>query len=231
MTPVVFIDLDGTLIDYDRAIHAAVADLVLSEPAWLHVEPAVAARAWRASRRHFTLDGMLPLAVQRERRLATIAADLGVVCDEADVTSWSTTIGERAVAGCRLYPDALELLDRAGPLGIITNGDRSVQEAKLTAAGVDPARLDPFIASMHVGHAKPAPEIFQLAAFAVGAAPVDCAMIGDDRRADVDAALAAGFGAAMLVDRSTPLAPGAVPTVVDAYERLRGRSPVESTPR
>jgi putative hydrolase of the HAD superfamily len=220
MNLAIFVDLDGTLVDYDTAVRHATHDFVLTNHAWRNVDPDAFAGAWLTSRRNLTLDGTVPLDHQRTQRLKVVAANLDVECDDLAAARWARAITEAAVARCRTYPDVLEFLDAAGPVGIITNGDQAVQEAKLTAAGLTPSRFGPIVASMTVGHTKPSPAIFRFAAAARATRPDGCAMIGDSQRTDVDAAVAAGFARAALVDRSSASVAGAHRTLSHALTAI-----------
>lgn len=218
---IVFVDLDGTLVDYDRAVRSAFAAFVAANPAWRHVDAGKAAATWLNSRRGHRLDGAVPLEEQRISRMTETAVALGVACDEAAATAWSGAVTADAVERCRLFPDVGPFLDSAGDLGLVTNGDAGVQRAKLIAAGVDPGRFRPFVASVDVRQAKPAPSIYRTAAERAGTDPSACSMIGDSRTADVEAAMAAGFRAAILVDRSADPHPSSVRTLGEALERLQ----------
>jgi putative hydrolase of the HAD superfamily len=215
-----WVDLDGTLVDYDEAVRRAVAAFVTLHDAWGHVDAAALADAWQASRRGVILDGSRPLGLQRGARMADVARRFGVQSDEASAKGWGREIADLAVSRCRRYPDVDEFLDRIGTVGVITNGERSFQEGKLSAAGLDLRRFDPFVASMEVGAAKPSPAIYRAAAATRRVAPSRCVMVGDSPRADVAAALAAGYAAAVLIDRSPRPRPGSATSLTAALSIL-----------
>lgn len=219
-----WVDLDGTLVDYDDAVRRAVAEFVTLHDPWHHVDAPTLAEAWLASRRDLVLDGSRPLGPQRAERLAAVARQLGVRCDHATADAWARELTDLAVTGCRRSPDVDGFLDQAGSLGLITNGDRPFQRAKLAAADIDPARFDPFVASMDIGAAKPSPAIYLAAAQARGVPPSRCVMIGDSPKADVAAALDAGYTAAVLIDRSATPKPSSVNSLTAALTILAPRA-------
>jgi putative hydrolase of the HAD superfamily len=216
-----WVDLDGTLVDYDDAVRRAVAEFVTLHDAWRQVDAVALADAWVASRRGVALDGSMPLDAQRTARMAAVARQLDVGCDDANAETWACQLTDLAAARCRRYPDVDEFLDRTGTVGIITNGERSFQEAKLAAAGLDLRRFDPFVASMDVGVEKPSPAIYLAAAETRGVAPSQCVMIGDSPNADVAAALDAGYAAAVLIDRSATPKPSTVRSLTAGLSTLR----------
>jgi putative hydrolase of the HAD superfamily len=218
--PGLFVDLDGTLVDYDTAVRDAIAEFVATHDLWRHIEATSLCNAWLASRRALALDGSRPLDQQRADRLATIARQFGVTCDRTTAHTWTQKITDAAIAHCQRYPDVDDFLEQAGRLGLITNGDSSFQQAKLVTAGIDPGQFDPFVASMDAGAAKPSPDIYVAAARARRLPPSRCAMIGDSETADVTGALAAGYTRAILIDRSANPKPGSVNSLAAALRIL-----------
>ncbi|ADG76477.1 HAD-superfamily hydrolase, subfamily IA, variant 1 [Cellulomonas flavigena DSM 20109] len=132
--------------------------------------------------------------------------------------------GHRALAREDLYDDldtgAHELLgglrDASVRLGVVSNSEGTVRD-DLRAHGL----LDYFevvLDSTVVGVEKPDPEIFRLAADALGVAPAACWYVGDGVVNDVLGARAAGYGRAVLFDR------------FDSYARLPGVCRVRALP-
>jgi putative hydrolase of the HAD superfamily len=101
----------------------------------------------------------------------------------------------------RLFPGALEtvrtLRERGYRTGLISNWDDRLP-CVLDGLGLT-ALLEPRIVSFEVGVEKPDPEIFRIALERAGVEPGRALMVGDDRRADVEGAEAAGMRA-MLVE-------------------------------
>lgn len=109
-------------------------------------------------------------------------------------------------AGLPLRPGVVELLDwlrlRGIACGVATSTHRPRAPRKLRTAGL----LDYFAAvtcGNDVTRAKPAPDIYLLAAQRLSAAPVDCLVL-EDSPAGVRAALAAGMHAVQVPDLVAP---------------------------
>ena len=77
-------------------------------------------------------------------------------------------------------------------LGVITNGEDSIQRRKLAALGLSEHFRD-FVSSGAAGHQKPESEIFQIAMKNLGVEPHDAIFIGDDLRLDIRGAQQAGM--------------------------------------
>ncbi|MGE5673839.1 MAG: HAD family hydrolase [Mycobacterium leprae] len=101
-----------------------------------------------------------------------------------------------------LYPEVpalLHALRRQGyRLGVVTNGIGTLQRAKLNG-GLLPdgstlaAQFDAIAISGEIDCGKPEPGIFHHVAHALGVAPADCVMVGDNPDRDVAGAEAAGM--------------------------------------
>lgn len=87
--------------------------------------------------------------------------------------------------------DAIDALADRHALGILTNGLDEVQRRKLASHGLAD-RFDAVVVSGAVGAHKPAPEVFEAAAEALGGGPL--VHVGDNPEEDVEGALAAGHG-------------------------------------
>jgi putative hydrolase of the HAD superfamily len=186
----VLFDLDRTLVDYDQdeaAILRAAFDQIGVEP--------------------FCTDAALESA----------AADGGVAVERDHERYWTGAF-ERAAEryggdpdlAPRLYEAYGEVFDRTrvhrrpgataaleaarsvGPVGLVTNGDRAVQEAKLATTGLDGA-FETAIFADEVSDPKPATAPFEAALAALGVAPADALYVGDSLRHDVGGASAAGL--------------------------------------
>jgi putative hydrolase of the HAD superfamily len=121
----------------------------------------------------------------------------------------------------RAYDDALpvmaELRARGHRLAVVSNFDSRLLRV---AAALDLSRhVDALVFSSTAGAAKPAPGIFLVAVRALGVATGDVLHIGDDLRADVSGARAAGI-AAVLLDRGRSAARPAGVTVIEGLDEL-----------
>lgn len=106
--------------------------------------------------------------------------------------------------GLRLFPEAVSVLSslrdrphkagtgRARQLGIVTNGPRDVQRAKLQHLGLGPW-IDFVVVSDEFGYAKPDPAIFHEALRLAGATPDEAVVIGDSPEFDIAGAQQTGI--------------------------------------
>ena len=90
-------------------------------------------------------------------------------------------------------------LDAGLTVGILTNGDQSIQETKVRRTGLASYGV-PVFASSALTAAKPDPRAFHEACARLGVAPQECVMVGDSLRHDVQGARAAGL-TGVLIDR------------------------------
>jgi putative hydrolase of the HAD superfamily len=192
-------DLDGTLLDHRTASARALAHLVRSlggsvprglEQAW-----------WNAEDRH--LDewrrGRISFDEQRRSRLRDVLPLIGSGYESAGDEQldgiFRTYLGAYEAAWC-LFPEVVEVLDAvrsAGlPLGVLTNGTEEQQVGKLAATGI----LDRFAVvrtSEALGVSKPDARAFDALCARLGVPPAEVLFVGDDHRADIQGARAAGL--------------------------------------
>jgi FMN phosphatase YigB (HAD superfamily) len=90
---------------------------------------------------------------------------------------------------------------------ILTNGGSRSQRDKLARLGADKL-ADAVLISEEIGQVKPAATAFQAALNAVTGRARAAVAVGDDLHADVEGALAAGFGMAVWVTTDRSTAPG-----------------------
>jgi HAD superfamily hydrolase (TIGR01549 family) len=218
MRPVhaIFLDLDGTLLDYDDDAWLSTVRRVcetlapefpdLDAPALAKVYPPICLGYWRSFEGGVVrgpdgapTDGV---AIWREHWQEALDA----------VGCRTPGVADRAVAHYRadrkaryrLYADAVDTLAALRPavtaLALITNGPVDTQQDKIVAADLE-RWFDAVVISGELGVAKPEPAIFQAAANRVGV-PVDGAWhIGDSLLNDVGGAYRAGLGAAVWINR------------------------------
>lgn len=200
----VLFDLDDTLVDHrgaaDRGLRSWLTGLGLADdPGTLedHVERwfALEARHYERSQR-----GEITYAQQRRVRIRAFLPGWDLADDRlAD----DTFAGFLACyqAAWRAFPDAADAVAgaRAAGLrvGILTNGERPLQEAKLRRTGLAALEV-PVFASSHLPAAKPDPRSYRAACAALEVVPERCLMIGDSLRNDVLGAQRAGLHAALL---------------------------------
>ena len=181
----VFFDLDDTLCDTigSRPARARIAaELLATEHEHLRVEDLVERI-------------MEPAGERTVRGVRRVVEDLdlaGTVSGKAALAGWFFT-------GClntlRSFDGVAETLQTLAPvyrLGVITNGDREGQQAKLAHLRLPIAYA---ITSGECGYEKPDPAIFHLALEQAGVAAWESVFVGDRLDVDVAGAKAAGMRA------------------------------------
>lgn len=214
----VLYDLDGTLVDHERAARAGVDAWCrhLGLPAgqwerWIEIEDRWFTRFERGEISH------LGQRIARCREFLD-RPDLGE--DEA------LDLYEHYLAAYRdhwcAYPDAVESLqavrESGRRIGVLTNGAEVMQRAKMERTGLwAPDML--LCATVELGAPKPQPEAYLGALTALGARPEETLMIGDSLANDVRGARAVGMEAVHLVREGRASASGE--TVIRALSDLR----------
>jgi putative hydrolase of the HAD superfamily len=226
MRPVraIFLDLDGTLLDYDddawlstvrRVCTTLAAEFPdLDTDALATAYPRICLGYWRSFEGGVVRgpggDPMDGVAIWREHwqeALDAVGCRTPGVADRA-VDCYRTDRNARY----RLYADAADTLAALRPvvpaLALITNGPADTQQDKIVAADLG-RWFDAVVISGELGVAKPDPAIFAAAATRVGV-PVDAAWhVGDSLTNDVGGAHRAGLGAAVWLNRHGGTGPGA----------------------
>jgi putative hydrolase of the HAD superfamily len=106
-------------------------------------------------------------------------------------------------------------------VGVLTNGQRSIQERKIAALGLD-RHVDAIVYATSCGRGtgKPEPEPFAAIARALGVPPAQIVFVGDDERCDVRGAHAAGMLAIRCAAWSAVSDVTAAAAIVDRLSRL-----------
>jgi HAD superfamily hydrolase (TIGR01509 family) len=125
-------------------------------------------------------------------------------------------------------PDAKAVIDELTSggvaLGILSNGWNPLQIAKARRAGFTGTVL----ASADLGVSKPHPAAFTALAESLGLPPERCFYVGDDPKADIAGALAAGFQA-VWIDNEGKTYPSDLPEPTHVVHSLRELIPLVST--
>jgi len=163
------LDMDGTLIDSDRA----------HTPLW---------ERW-AAHAGAPLDRILALHHGRrpEETVSLVAPHLDVQAEVERIAEWGQAVDHEIVA----YPGVAELLKqlRRRHYAVVTSAGTTPAVRRLTALGLwhDPH----FVSADHVSQGKPHPEPFQRGAEGLGLRPDQCVAV-EDSPAGVASARAAG---------------------------------------
>jgi putative hydrolase of the HAD superfamily len=217
----VFLDLDGTLLNYDGAAWARTVRAVCSalrqadHGADLNADALFAAYT-RISSAYFLMAEASPEqhadghAIWRElwrQALAECGCDDSVMADAA-VAAYAADRAARYELFADVLPTVAQLRELVTGLVLITNGLGSTQRHKAEVTGLT-SLLDAVIISGEAGVAKPDPAIFMLASRAAGV-PLEAAWhVGDSLTTDVAGAHNAGLGAGVWLNRPTAAHPGA----------------------
>ena len=201
MTPpaALLLDLDGTLLDHDRAARIALGQ-AMQEAGLTDADHSSALLLWRELERiHFQeyLDGQTTFEEQRVRRVRAFLAHYGRTrLDRTSALVWFDTYRAAYEHAWRPYDDVMPFLQgladvRPRPsVAVVTNGDEEQQHAKLTAIGLSQL---PLFASSSMGTRKPDPRVFHQVCAALEVSPDAAWFIGDNLEVDAQGASAAGL--------------------------------------
>ena len=193
-------DLDDTLLDYSEGVDAhwqqavrahapagadaaKLVDAVAEARRWFWDDPARHRRervdmlgAWQ----HIVEFALARLQLEADGLAPAIARDFAA----------------RRRAAMRLFPDALESLERfrrrSVPLGLVTNGDATMQRDKIERYGLAPF-FGAIVIEGEFGAGKPDAIVYREALALLGAAPDAAWMVGDHLEFDVEAPQALGL--------------------------------------
>ena len=193
----VFFDIDGTLLDHERAErHGAAAfrrrfDDVFGEPLDEFVT------LWHATaERHMDryIGGELSYEGQRRARMRELFGRSGRRLTDGEADEAFAVYLDSYREGWCLFDDVLPCLDALShlALGIISNAGAAQQRLKLERTGILD-RFDAMAISGEVGVSKPEPRIFHVACERGGVQPRECVYVGDRLGTDALGARDAGL--------------------------------------
>ncbi len=216
----VFFDLDDTLCGYWDACKAALRETFGAHgPEGHELEAlvchwATAFRAFAPGLRELGLyEGYLKSGQgTRNEQMRRMLQLIEIENDEL-ACRLGDHYAERRYAHLKLFPDALEVLDRIKAegyrMGLITNGPADVQRQEVVT--LDLAHyFDPIYIEGEVGYGKPDPRVLQSAAAAVGLPPERILFVGNSYRHDIQPAIEAGWKTAW-IRRPSDVPPSASP--------------------
>lgn len=179
--PLLLCDLDDTLLDRAGAFRAWAEALLATRglDGWLDrvlaIDHAGRVRRWDMVAR---VCAEVPLGVSEAELLAAYERD------------FIASFGPHS-----LLPETAAALERARAagwtIGVLTNGD-AIQVEKIRRSGLD-GYLDGWCLTDEIGHQKPDPEAFRIAAAQLGTTLEGAWMIGDVETTDIEGAVAAGI--------------------------------------
>lgn len=193
MIKAVFLDVDDTLVDYQRAAQAAFAAAVGSLDRYDEFN--------QLDHYHRFLNGELDFQSARELRMAAFLELVGREADGARAAEFERVRYEGLSHHYTLFDDALpcleQLRERDLLVGVITNNESVHQRAKLAAVGLDQL-VDAIVISDEFGVPKPDRRIFAHACELLGVRADEAVHVGDNATADAEGAHAAGLRALWL---------------------------------
>ena len=217
----VLLDIDDTLVDTRGAFKHALATVAAQYlPAGWDAD--VLVTFWREDQhgwyRAYTR-GEMDHREQRKRRANDLhAAFGGPQLDDAAYDAWDEGFEQAFKQGWKAHADAVALLDALDAAGIaygaVSNADSRYQAGKLKAVGLD--RVPMLVGTDRFGVGKPDGRVFREGARLLGLDSRLTAYVGDEKDIDAAAALEAGLGLGVWLDRPDghpqpgELAPGVV---------------------
>lgn len=191
-------DIDGTLMDDDRAVSLALSSFHARHGHELGLSHGDLAARWRElTNLHFAryLRGEVSMEAQRRARILDLFAPAKQALTLAEADSlFATYLSDYRASWCA-YPDAVPALAElygGFALAVLSNGDRSQQTQKLRDCALD-TYFSEIITSSEIGWAKPAPEAFLISCRRLGIPPERCVYVGDNAETDARASAAAGM--------------------------------------
>lgn len=185
MMEFLFLDLDDTILDFHKAERIALAKTL--ESFGVAPEDEVLARYHVINLQHWERleTGELTRDQVQEGRFRVLFQELGRTVDPVQVTRTyerNLGIGHYFLPGAE---EAVQSLHKKYRLFLASNGTASVQEGRLTSAGLYPYFAQVFI-SQELGYNKPAKPFFD-ACFAriPGFDPRKAIMVGDSLTSDI----------------------------------------------
>jgi len=192
----IFFDIDGTLLDHDRAVRAAATAFQQQHAEAFPEPPEDFISRWRAvGKKHDDrfVAGEISFQQQRRARLREIFAAKRPLAD-AEADALFAEYLAHYEANWRLYPDAVDCLKDLLPegIGVISNGGSAQQRRKIEVLGIG-SLFAVVVISDDLGVAKPEPGIFAFACREAGRPPSECFYVGDRLQTDAEASSRAGL--------------------------------------
>jgi HAD superfamily hydrolase (TIGR01549 family) len=210
--PVVFFDLDHTLVDTRRQYDLGLAKTL--ETLYGDAVPQHARDRFQAlfMKHHNDLWALydkrtLTMVELRRQRFLLAWKDLGEEKSVQEADRFHEVYSALFDETLFVYEGTLEMVGKLADehrLGIVTNGSPDLQLRKLHVTGLDKYfTSESLIISEHIGMAKPHPSVYAAALKMMGVRAGDSLMIGDNYRADYMGALACGLDAIWYVPDPT----------------------------
>lgn len=220
----ILFDVDGTLMDDDRAVLLALASFHASHGSKLGISPDDLVTRWRKLLNvHFAryLAGEISMQEQRRARVLDLfaASKINLSPETADRVFAAYEADYRA--SWTAYPDTLPTLKTLDGyvLAILSNGDLAQQTRKLQVCGAAKHFVGIF-ASSDIGCSKPAPEAFLRACQRLDISPQRCMHVGDSLETDARGSTIAGLMSVWLDRAHSGTDPGPETHVIHSLSEL-----------
>ena len=222
----ILFDLDGTLMDDNRAVESAIKSFHSAYHETLHLSIQDLTRRWKELLNlHFEryLKGEISMLEQRRQRIRDLFAYSGHSVTIA-VADEMFGFYEHSYRGAWIaFPDVAEAFPALSRyrLAVLTNGDLSQQTQKLQAVALINFFCGVFTSS-EIGYAKPRVEAFLCACERLQLDPESCVYVGDDLDVDARGSAAAGLISVWLDRSGSGAAPGGKIEVIHTLAELQG---------
>lgn len=223
MIEFLFLDLDDTILDFHKAERIAISKTF--QTFGLEPTEAVLDRYHVINRQHWERleKGELTREQVLQGRFEVLFREMG---RSADAAAIARTYEHNLSIGHYFLPGAREALDALGKhcrLYLASNGTASVQQGRLTSAGLYPVFEKVFV-SQELGFNKPSIEFFNACTRQIpGYDPKKAMMVGDSLTSDIQGGINAGMATCWVNPTHAPGRPDIRPDYeITALSELEG---------
>ena len=223
MIEFLFLDLDDTILDFHKAERIAISKTF--QTFGLEPTEAVLDRYHVINRQHWERleKGELTREQVLQGRFEVLFREMG---RRADAAAIARTYEHNLSIGHYFLPGAREALDALGKhcrLYLASNGTASVQQGRLTSAGLYPVFEKVFV-SQELGFNKPSIEFFNACTRQIpGYDPKKAMMVGDSLTSDIQGGINAGMATCWVNPTHAPGRPDIRPDYeITALSELEG---------
>ena len=223
MIEFLFLDLDDTILDFHKAERIAISKTF--QAFGLEPTEAVLDRYHVINRQHWERleKGELTREQVLQGRFEVLFREMG---RRADAAAIARTYEHNLSIGHYFLPGAREALDALGKhcrLYLASNGTASVQQGRLTSAGLYPVFEKVFV-SQELGFNKPSIEFFNACTRQIpGYDPKKAMMVGDSLTSDIQGGINAGMATCWVNPTHAPGRPDIRPDYeITALSELEG---------
>ena len=223
MIEFLFLDLDDTILDFHKAERIAISKTF--QTFGLEPTEAVLDRYHVINRQHWERleKGELTREQVLQGRFEVLFREMGRSADAAAITrtyEHNLSIGHYFLPGAR---EALDALGKHCRLYLASNGTASVQQGRLTSAGLYPVFEKVFV-SQELGFNKPSIEFFNACTRQIpGYDPKKAMMVGDSLTSDIQGGINAGMATCWVNPTHAPGRPDIRPDYeITALSELEG---------